>query len=153
MARKKKPLLEKDYTYNKERKKYKPLLEVWVGTQTSKKKVIALVDTGCTTCVHLCKAYVEKMKLVFIKKMNRESLPFGVADGHTINGDKYKAICQINGEEKEIEVSVIDPEKFFREEEQPQIKMVEPLLGRDLLDQYDVLFQGEKKKLIVYKPE
>jgi hypothetical protein len=50
--------------------------------------------------MHFCKKYIEHKGLVFIKKMNIEPIHFSVADGHINNSDKYKAICEINGEEK-----------------------------------------------------
>ena len=152
MGKSKKPFHMRDYTYNKEKEKFEPLLEVYVGTKETKKKVIALADTGCGPCMHFCKAYIDKEGLVFVKKMNKTPVPFGVADGHTINGDYYKAIFQIDGEEKEIVVSVVDPEKFF-EEEEPKIGMIEPLLGRGLLNEYDVLFKGKERKIALFHAE
>jgi predicted aspartyl protease len=142
------PFLQKDYTYNDERKTYDVLLEVKVGTKESLKKVTAIVDTGCSSGIHLCKSFVNTEKLVFIKKININPVPVHVADGHTINADIYKAICQMNGKEEEIIVSVIDPEKFF-EEGEGTIVNVRPLLGRDLLDKYDVLFKGKERKLAI----
>lgn len=153
MGQAKEPFHTKDYTYIKKRKKFEPLLEVLVGTEAKKKKVIALVDTGCSTCMHFCRLYVEKRGLVFIKKINKRPIPFGVADGHTVNGDYYKAICQIGGEEKEIVVSVIDPEEFFQKEEETKIGIVFPLIGRDVLDKYDALFQGKKREIALFHTE
>lgn len=152
MVKSKKPFHTKNYTYNKGKKKFAPLLEVMVGTKESKKKVIALADTGCSTCMHFCKSYIDKEGIVFIKKINKNPIPFGVADGHTINGDYYKAICQIGKEEIEIVASVIDPKKFFQEEES-KIGTVIPLLGRGALDEYDVLFEGKKRRMALFHPE
>lgn len=152
MSKSKKPFHTKDYTYDEKKKKAEPLLEVLVGTKKKKKKVIALADTGCSTCIHFCKSYITREGLVFGKKMNKHPVPFGVADGHTINGDYYKAICKIGKEEKEVVVSVIDPEKFF-EEEEPTIGDVMPLLGRGILNRYDVLFKGKKKEIALFYPE
>ena len=153
MGKSKEPFHTKDYTYNKEKKRFEPLLEVLVGTKESKKKVIALADTGCSTCMHFCKSYIDKEGLVFIKKMNKTPVPFEVADGHTINGDYYKAICQIGGEEKEIVVSVIEPEKFFEGEKEAKIEIVIPLLGRGTLDEYNTLFKGKERKIALFHVE
>jgi hypothetical protein len=152
MRQLKEPFHSKNYTFNEKRKKFEPLLEVLVGTKEMKKEVIALVDTGCSTCMHFCKSYIDKEGLVFMKKINKHPIPFGVADGHTINGDYYKAICQIGGEEREIIVSVIDPESFF-EKEEPEIGIVKPLLGRDVLDNYDTLFKGKKRQIALFHSE
>lgn len=144
--------MRKDYSYNKEKGKHTPLLEVLVGTKESRKPVTALVDTGCAPCMSLCKSYIVENGLTLMQKMNIEPIPLGVADGHTINADSYKAICEINGEQKEIEVDVIDPERFFVEEGS-KVGSVIPLLGRGVLDEYDVLFEGKSKKLSFYHPE
>jgi len=149
---KKTPFLERDYTYDEKNRLYFPVLKILVGSKESKKKISALVDTGCTSCIHLCKSYVEKEKLVLGKKINKEPVPFSVADGHTINGNLYEAICEIDGKEEEVIVSVIDPEKFFQEEE-PKIETVEPLLGRGVIDKFDVLFKGKERKIAVFHPE
>jgi hypothetical protein len=140
------PFHEREYTQNE------PLLEVLVGLGELKKKVVAYVDTGCSTCLYFCKSYVKREGLVLGEKINKDPIPFGVADGHTINGDYYKATCNIGGEEREIIVSVIDPETFFLEQE-PEIKDVRPLLGRGILDCYDTLFKGKERKMMLYHPE
>jgi len=152
MTKKKTPFLERDYTYNEKYNLYFPILEILVGSKEYKKKISALADTGCTSCIHLCKSFVEKEKLVLGKKINKEPIPFSVADGHTINGDFYEIICEIDGKEEKVIVSVIDPEKFFKEEE-PQIETVEPLLGRGILDKFDVLFKGKERKIALSHPE
>lgn len=147
----KEPLLKKDYTYDEEHDKHIPFLEVQVGTKESKKTVTALVDTGCSPCMSLCKEFIERQEMNFIVKVNKEPVPLGVADGHTIDGDYYKAICRIGNEEKEIIVCVIDPKKFFAEET-PTLKEPTPLLGRGVLDEYDVVFEGKNKKFAFYNP-
>lgn len=151
MGRSKAPFHTKDYTYNERKKRHEPLLAVLVGSKESKKEVIAWADTGCTTCMHFCKSYVDEKELTFIKKISKTPHPFKVADGHTINGHLYQAICEIDGEEKEIVVSVIDPEKFF-EEEETEIEPVIPLIGLGVFNDYDVLFKGKAKKVALFHP-
>jgi len=152
MGKSRPPFHTKDYTYNKEKNSYAPLLAVLIGTKEQKKEVIALADTGCSTCMHLCKSYVDGKGLTFIRKISKTPHHFGVADGHTVKVDLYQAICEIDGEEKEIVVSVIDPKKFF-EEEEPEIGIVIPLLGRGILDDYDTLFKGKERKIALFHPE
>jgi hypothetical protein len=149
MGKSKAPFHTKDYTYNKEKKRYEPLLAVLVGSRESKKEVIAWADTGCTPCMHFCKSYVDEKALTFIKKINIRPEPFKVADGHTINADLYLAICEIDGKEEEIVVSVIDPKKFF-EEEEPKIETIQPLIGLGVLNKYDVLFKGKERKIALF---
>jgi len=152
MGRSKLPFHTKDYTYDKEKRTFVPLLEILIGSDESRKKISAYVDTGCTTCMHFCRSFVEKEGLKLGTKMNNEPIPFLVADGHTINGDYYKAFCNIAGEEKEIVVSVIDPEKAFKEE-RIDVVTVEPLLGLGILHTYDVLFKGKEKRILFFRPE
>lgn len=151
----KEPFHKKDYAYDKEKDSHSPLLEVHVGTKELKKPVIALADTGCSPCMNFCKEYVDREELTFIQKMNKNPIPIGVADGHSINADKYKAICEIDGEQKEIEVTVIDPAKHFREGDGEKDKIQEtiPLLGFGLLKEYDVIFRGKEKRIELYHCE
>lgn len=154
MRNKRAPLQQRDYTYDDEKKRFFPKLDILVGAEKSKKPISLLADTGCTACIFLFKKHVEKEGLIFTKKMNIKPMPFLVADGHTINVDSYKAICEIDGEEKEIEVCVVDPEKIFeQDEEEPKIKIPPPVIGRGILDSYDVLFKGKERKIAVFHPE
>lgn len=152
MGRSKEPFHTKDYTYHDKYKRYLPLLAVLVGSKESKKEVIAWADTGCTPCMHFFKSYVDEKKLTFIRKISRSPHSFKVADGHTINADLYLASLEIDGEEEEIVVSVLDPEKFFDEKE-PEVETVMPLIGLGILDKYDVLFKGKGKKIALLHPE
>ena len=152
MTRKDSPFHERKYTYDKTKKCYFPILEISVGHGKFKKKVSALVDTGCTPSVYLCKAYVEKKGIILGKKINREPHKVSVADGHKINADFYVVSLEINGKEEEVVVCVTDPVKFF-EEEELEIEIVEPLLGRGVLDNYDIMFKGKKKKILLFHPE
>ncbi|HEY4675396.1 MAG TPA: hypothetical protein VIH48_05015 [Candidatus Bathyarchaeia archaeon] len=146
------PFHEKEYTYYKETNQYFPFLEVTVGSDTSRKRIVALADTGCTSCIHFCKSYVEKEGLTLGKKVNKEPIPVSVADGHIINADLYEVTCEIDGNEQKVIASVIDPEKFF-EEEKKEIEIVEPLMGRGILDNFDVTFKGKKKKILLFHSE
>lgn len=150
--RSREPFHTKDYTYNEEKKRYEPLLAVLVGSKKQKKKVIALADTGCTTCMHFCKEYVDEKGLIFLERITKTPHNFSVADGHIIKGHLYKAICEINGEEKEIAVSVIDPKKFF-EEEEAEIETIVPLIGLGVFNEYDVMFKGKKREIALFHAE
>jgi predicted aspartyl protease len=152
MATSKSPFHTKDYAYNKKKRRYEPLLSVLVGSKESKKEVTAWADTGCTPCMHFCKSYIAKEGLTFIKKISTSPHPFKVADGHIVNADLYLAICEIGGEEKEIVVSVTDPEKFF-EEEETEIETVMPLIGLGVFNEYDVMFKGKDRKIAIFHPE
>ena len=146
------PFHTKEYTLDEKRKKFFPFLDVLVGTKESKKKISALANTGCNPCLYFFKSYVEKEGLNLGKKINKEPIPILVADGHLINADIYKVTCEIAGIEEEIEVFVADPEKYF-EQEEPEITTVKPLLGRGILDRYDVLFKGSERKILLFHPD
>jgi predicted aspartyl protease len=146
------PFHEREYFYDKETNQYFPFLEITIISNKSRKKILALADTGCTSCIHLCKSYVEDEGLILGEKINRDPISVSVADGHTINADLYRATCEIDGNEQEVIISVIDPERFFQEEE-TDIKMVEPLLGRGVLDNFDVMFKGRKKNIAIFRSE
>lgn len=148
----KEPFHKKDYTYNKQKKRHEPLLAVLVGSKKQKKEIIAWADTGCSTGLHFCKEYVDRKGVTFIRRITKTPHSFSVADGHTIDGHLYKAICEINGEEKEIIVSVIDPKKFF-EEEEAEVEPVIPMIGLGLFNEYDVLFKGKKREIALFHPE
>jgi hypothetical protein len=148
----KQPITTKDYTYDEKLEKYSPLLEVQVGTKDVKKPVLALIDTGCGPDMSLCRKYIERNGITLLTKMNNKPIPVGVADGHSINADYFKAVCEINGKERTIEVCVIDPEKFFSEKT-PEINETTPLLGRGVLQHYDIMFEGKNKKFSIYEPD
>nr|MDO8076497.1 hypothetical protein [Candidatus Freyarchaeota archaeon] len=95
---------------------------------------------------------MSKKKAYLGKKINKELIPILVADGHLINADIYKVTCEIAGIEEEIEVFVADPEKYF-EQEEPEITTVKPLLGRGILERYDVLFKGSERKILLFHPD
>ena len=143
------PFYEREYGFIKETNQYFPFIEITIGSNKSRKIILALADTGCTSCIHFCKSYIEKEGLVLGKKINKEPIPVSVADGHIINADLYETTCEIDGNKQKIIVSVIDPEKFF-EEEETRIEIVEPLIGRGVLDNFDVIFKGKKKRILLF---
>ena len=110
----------------------------------------AYADTGFTAGILLTKSYVEEKGLELGEKINEEPIPISVADGHLIDADSFKMTIKIDGIEKEIEVLVEDTKKFFkRGGGKPHD--VEPLLGRDFLDSFDVIFKGTERKIAFFE--
>ena len=121
-----------------------PILKVLVGR--NRKPLSVYADTGCTTGIAVFK---EQIKGVDIgEKISDRPSPCIMADGHIIGADEYLTTLRINGEEKEVVVSVIDPDKILGTAPVDETK---PLLGRDFLDAYDVLFKGKEKRVALFK--
>ena len=142
MSENKRPFHEVEY--RKENSGSCPILDILV--RKSKKKISAYADTGCTTGISLFKEQIVGTDLGI--KINDEPSPCIMADGHIIGADEYLTVTSINGEEREIVISVIDP-SIILGFVSPQ--RMEPLLGRDFLDTFDVLFKGKEKKIALFK--
>jgi hypothetical protein len=71
-----------------------------------------------------------------------------VADGHIVGADSYIVEVEVGNERRDVELLVVDPSNIIKEEE---IEESIPVIGRELLDCFDVFFLGEKKKLILLK--
>ena len=139
------PFYEQEY--QQENSHFYPVIEISMG-KTKKERIKVLVDTGCSAGIALFKEHIKKFNLDIGEKINDEPVPIGVADGHIIGADVYRAIVEINGEERTVEVVVIDPNILLGTEvHEEEI----PLLGRDFLDNFDVLFKGKQKKVLFFK--
>ena len=143
MKTEKKPFHEKKYSAVEGC--FFPLLDVICWVKDSKKDLSCLADTGCNPGVCLSKDHVTDIDLG--EKINDEPVEIFVADGHVISADTYQAIVEIHGEKEEVELCVIDPTNIIRSE----IASLCPILGRDFLDKFDVLFKGEEKKIVLLK--
>jgi predicted aspartyl protease len=150
MRRSNPPFHEREYGYDDKRGCFFPILEAELGPEGYRSRLQVLADTGCTSCMALLKSFVEKENLTLGTKMNKNPIPVLVADGHTINADEYEAVCRIGGIERQVVVTVMDPEKYF---EEPTVGDVIPLLGRGFLDHYDVLFKGKDRRICLFHPE
>lgn len=139
----KKPFHEKEYTKVKER--FYPILDIICWFKDSKQSFSALADTGCDTGISLSINQIEGIDLG--EKINDEPIRISVADGHVIGADLYPIIVEIDGEKREVELCVIDPTEIIDFE----IAGLFPLLGRDFLGKFDVLFKGEKRKIVLLK--
>lgn len=121
-----------------------PILEIIIGK--NKNKILAYADTGCTTGIFVFKEQIKDIDIG--KKINDEPTPCIMADGHRIGADEYKTTACINGEKRIILVTVLDPTKKLG---YVSPKKMLPLLGRNFLDTFDVLFKGKQKKIALFK--
>ena len=144
MTSERKPFHETEY--REEDGQFDPILEVVIVIGKNKYKISAYADTGCTTGLSVSKKQVEGIDLG--TKISDEPSPCLMADGHIVGADEYKTTVIIDGEEREIVISVVDPTKILGFI--PLEKMI-PLLGRDFLDTFDVLFKGKHRKIALFK--
>jgi hypothetical protein len=61
-----------------------------------------------------------------------------------LGAEEYLSKVIINGEEKDVIITVLDPKNILY---QADVEDMIPLLGRNFLDHFDVLFQGKKKTI------
>lgn len=121
-----------------------PILDILVGKD--RKKILAYVDTGCSTGIFVFKNQI--LDIDIGAKISDEPSPCIVADGHIIGGDEYISSIVVGGEEKIVQITVIDPENKIGFQ---KVEKMTPLLGRNFLDHYDVLFKGKAKKLALFR--
>jgi predicted aspartyl protease len=120
----------------------RPFLKVRCRIENCDYLFEALADTGCDSGFVLLKGSTKGMKLG--EKKNNLPVEVGVADGHVIGADVYFIKAEIGGEEREVELFVVDPKKIIGE---AKLEESTPLIGREFLDNFDVTFHGRKKKL------
>lgn len=135
------PFCEEDY--REEGGCLGPILDILVGK--NRKKILAYVDTGCSTGLYVFKDQIPDVDIG--TKISDEPSPCIVADGHIIGGDEYISSIVVGEEEKIVQITVIDPETIIGTQKAEMI----PLLGRNFLDHYDVLFKGKAKKLALFR--
>ena len=121
-----------------------PIVEIIIGE--NEKKIPAYADTGCTSGIFVFKEQIKGIDLG--DKINDEPTPCIMADGHIIGADEYETTAEINGEKSTILVTVLDPTIKLGS---VSPKEMTPLLGRNLLDNFDVLFKGKEKKIALFK--
>lgn len=121
-----------------------PILEITVGK--NKEKICVYADTGCTTGISVFKEQIAGIDIG--TKISDEPSPCIMADGHVIGAHEYQTIASIDGEEREMTVSVIDPTIDMG---YVSIEKIQPLLGREFLDTFDVLFKGKQRKIALFK--
>lgn len=145
MSQFEKPFHEVEYR-KEEDGSFCPILKILVGK--NKKEIFAYADTGCTSGLSVFREQVEGIDIGTKISDDNNPTPCIMADGHVIGADEYLAIVSIEEEEKEVNISVIDPKKDMG---YVPIKAMTPLLGRDFLDRFDVLYKGMEKKIALFK--
>lgn len=142
MAKAEKPFHEKEY---KETDGIPcPILKVLIGK--NKKPISAYADTGCISGISMLKEQIKGIDMG--ERINDEPSPCVLADGRIIGSDEYLTTVTINGEERQVVVSIVDPSKELGF---VPLKETTPLLGRDFLDAYNVLFKGKEQKIALFR--
>jgi|GEM_PF-521050 predicted aspartyl protease len=140
--------------YSEEAPQSEPRIEIFVGTRSSKRKIEAVVDTGCSPALVIPKPLVRDLKLKnFLreaKKMTSDpaATTIQAADGRDIPIEIYKTICQVGEVEKAIKVIVMDIKKS---EPAPKPNLT-VCLGRKFLNEFDVHFGGGQREVKFYHP-
>ena len=122
----------------------RPLLKLECRIADNNYLFEALADTGCDTGFVLLKGQTKGMEL----GENRSDTPIRVclADGHIVNAEVYIVTIKIGGKERIVELLVVDPRVIGEE----TVEEFCPLIGRQFLDNFDVLFHGREKKLSLF---
>lgn len=142
MTAKSKPFHEEDYRI--ENSSLCPIIDVLVGE--TEKKVSAYVDTGCTSGISFIKEQIKDLDIG--EKINEDPVPVLMADGHLIGADVYLSTAKIDEGEKDILIIAVDPTKILGS---APLEKLTPLLGRNFLDHFDVLFKGKQKRIALFK--
>jgi predicted aspartyl protease len=125
---------------------FRPIMKILCHFERSDVPFEVMADTGCDSGFVLLKDQVKDLELG--ERKNDNPIEIGVADGHIVGADMYIITVEVGQEKREITLLVVDPTNIIRQEE---IEESVPVIGREFLDCFDVLFQGEKKKLILMK--
>jgi len=151
-----KPFCEEEYL-DCDRKRY-PILNVLCRFWEKEVPLRALADTGCDSGIVLLKEEVQILKEKIVgfalgEKINDEPIEISVADGHIVGADAYLVIIELGGEQREVDLLVVDSDNIIRKEteEKKEKEDIFPLVGRNFLNHFDVLFKGKEKKLAVFK--
>ena len=150
------PIHETGYRF--ENGKCRPMLSVVLKDDGHSISLGALADTGCDVGILLVKEEFEFLRkhypdFDFGSKVNDDPLPVGLANGRDVGADVYPVRLELSGQEKIIEIWVVDPDRTIRTniETIEKIEDVSPSLGRGFLGYFDVMFKGKAKKVQVFK--
>ncbi len=132
------------------------------------KSLTALADTGCTGGLVLTKRQValHGINLENWEKENDSPEPIMLGDNRIIGSDIYRDVhVKIGEEPATIRLLVLDPDTPFKvaEDELSEVQLTEEdekereqdekvvVIGHGYLGNYDALFSGPQKKLILLK--
>lgn len=142
----KEPFFETEY--KEENGDFCPLVKVLIGEK--KTPITAYADSGCTSGIFVFKDQVKDVDLGFkISDADNPSVCL-VADGHKVGADEYISTIYLNGEHKEVNITVVDVDRKMGS---ASLGEMTPLLGRNFMDNYDVLFKGKEKRLAFFHPK
>lgn len=142
MTPRSKPFHEEDY--RKDNSSLCPILDVFVGE--TEKKISAYVDTGCTSGISFLKEQIKDLDIG--EKINEDPVRVLMADGHLIGADVYKSTIKLDKEKEDVLIIAVDPTRILGN---APLEKLTPLLGRDFLENFDVLFKGKQKKIALFK--
>ena len=106
-----------------------------------------LADTGCSVGLAILNNQIGEIELG--QKIDDDPYEIAVADGHVIEAEIYKTDLDLNGVTKPVIIYVLNPNKFKNETEE---KEAVAYLGRGFLDNFNVIFKGQEKKVVFFHP-
>ncbi len=143
MGSDKKPFHEEDYRQDG-CEELGPILDVLVGK--SGKKTSVYVDTGCSFGIAFLKDQIKDYDIG--EKINSEPVPVQMADGRLIGSDLYLSKVKICNDVREIVIASVDPKRILG---LAPLEELIPLLGRNFIDNFDVVLKGKNKKIALFK--
>ena len=141
------PELSVNYT---KREKDDPIIDLALVIDGKEHPVKAYADTGCSSALSITKRIADELGLKPENAVNDEPLEAILADGTLVGCSVYKVKMRMGNIEKYIWLPVVDPDIKLGKSDQEDAD--EPLLGREILDDFDVLFASKSnpKKLEFY---
>jgi hypothetical protein len=135
-----------EYTQKKEKEHEYPIINIEILINEGLRCFKTQLDTGCDTGISLTKEEVKKLGITLPKAMNHSPNPSILADNSLILSYDYPVTLSFKGEKIPSTLSVIDTEEKFELPEQQRERLeneeVVGLLGREVMDNYIVEFNG-----------
>jgi predicted aspartyl protease len=119
-----------------------PLVEITLIFEGKEHKLTAYADTGCTSPLMLSKRQAAKYGFNDTNRESDEPEEFILADGSTVAAFLYSVKLIIGGREIEKVIPVIDPD-YKLPPRKKQEADDEPLLGRGVMDDYNMFFEAK----------
>lgn len=131
-----------EYTERPSRGSPDPIVEIEVVVKGKIHKLPSYVDTGCDDALGLSKKTADRIGLDESVRDTDEIQEVALADGTVRGAHIYRLQLKIGGRTLQKIVSVVDPD-IVLEGLPPSSVADEPLVGRGLIDDYNVTFEGK----------
>ena len=120
-----------------------PIVEVEVIVKGKAHKLPSYVDTGCDHALTISKQTADRIGLEESMRVTDQVHEVVLADGTMRGAYVYLLMLKIGGRNLEKIVSVTQPDIVLESPLSPSFELDEPLVGRGILDHYNVTFEGK----------